>query len=259
MTKKSIVNWKLFAILFGASLLGIICVMPFVLTLQSDLLDQVPLSVDIIVLLSVAQSGVVFFVLVLLGLVLSKKVGLGAPILKSWIKGEKVRTQFGSILKISIGIGVVMGFLIIVGDWFFSLSVDLSSIAVVEPPIWQGFLASFYGGINEEILMRLFLVSFFVWLFNKIRRKPSFESSSSILWISIVLSAIIFGIGHLPVTSSLVTLTPMIVLRAVVLNGIGGIAFGWLYWKKGLESAMISHFSTDIILYVVLPIAVLIL
>lgn len=29
--------------------------------------------------------------------------------------------------------------------------------------------------------------------------------------------------------------------------------FGWLYWKKGLESAMIAHFSADIIIHVCLP------
>jgi membrane protease YdiL (CAAX protease family) len=38
-----------------------------------------------------------------------------------------------------------------------------------------------------------------------------------------------------------------------LLNGIGGVVFGWLYWKKGLESAMIAHFSADIVLHVLLP------
>ena len=79
------------------------------------------------------------------------------------------------------------------------------------------------------------------------------KSADFMLWFAIVLSAVLFGLGHLPVTASLVALTPLIVTRAIVLNGIGGIAFGWLYWRKGLESAMIAHFSTDIILYVVLP------
>jgi len=32
------------------------------------------------------------------------------------------------------------------------------------------------------------------------------------------------------------------VVRAVVLNGIVGIATGWLYWKYGLESAMVFPF-----------------
>jgi hypothetical protein len=35
-----------------------------------------------------------------------------------------------------------------------------------------------------------------------------------------------------------------------VLNGIGGIVFGWLYWRNGLESAMTAHFSADIVVHV---------
>jgi membrane protease YdiL (CAAX protease family) len=36
------------------------------------------------------------------------------------------------------------------------------------------------------------------------------------------------------------------------LNGLAGVAFGWLYWKRGLESAIVAHFSADIILHVLL-------
>lgn len=31
------------------------------------------------------------------------------------------------------------------------------------------------------------------------------------------------------------------------------VIYGWLYWKKGLESAMIAHFSTDIVLHMLIP------
>jgi len=51
---------------------------------------------------------------------------------------------------------------------------------------------------------------------------------------------------------SLVPLTPLVILRTVVMNGLLGIVLGWLYWKRGLEAAMISHFSADIILHVLL-------
>jgi hypothetical protein len=36
-------------------------------------------------------------------------------------------------------------------------------------------------------------------------------------------------------------------------NGIAGLAFGWLYWKYGLESAMLGHFLADVIVYVLVP------
>jgi hypothetical protein len=52
--------------------------------------------------------------------------------------------------------------------------------------------------------------------------------------------------------SLLVPLTPLVITRTVVLNGLIGIAAGWLFWKRGLETAMISHFSADIVLHVLL-------
>jgi hypothetical protein len=37
-----------------------------------------------------------------------------------------------------------------------------------------------------------------------------------------------------------------------VLNGLIGITFGYLYFKHGMEAAMLSHFTADIILHVIL-------
>ena len=48
-------------------------------------------------------------------------------------------------------------------------------------------------------------------------------------------------------------LDTVVVLRTLLLNGIAGVVFGWLYWKRGLEMAMLSHFSADIVLHVIAP------
>ena len=47
-----------------------------------------------------------------------------------------------------------------------------------------------------------------------------------------------------------IELTPLYVVRSLVLNGVG-ILHGWLYWQRGLESAMLAHFSTDIAVHVI--------
>lgn len=91
-----------------------------------------------------------------------------------------------------------------------------------------------------------------IWIFSKIKKSGEIIQNNLVICLSIILSALLFGIGHLPATSILTTLTPLVIFRCLLLNGIGGIAFGWLYWKKGLESAMIAHFSADIMLHVVL-------
>ena len=43
----------------------------------------------------------------------------------------------------------------------------------------------------------------------------------------------------------------------MLLNGVGGMLFGWLYWKHGLMAAMLAHFSADIVLHVAVPLMLL--
>ena len=124
-------------------------------------------------------------------------------------------------------------------------------------PAWQGFLASFYGGIGEEILFRLFVMTLIIWIFFKIKKTAEGKPTTIGIWLAIIISAVIFGLGHLPITGNITIITPIIVARVILLNGVAGIIFGWLYWKKGLESAMISHFSLDIILHVIFPLILL--
>ena len=72
-------------------------------------------------------------------------------------------------------------------------------------------------------------------------------------WGANVVAAVLFGLGHLPATAALLPLTPLIVVRAVVLNGVAAIPFGWLFRRRGIEIAMAAHFTTVIVLHVILP------
>jgi membrane protease YdiL (CAAX protease family) len=90
------------------------------------------------------------------------------------------------------------------------------------------------------------------WLGKFVNKTPEGQPTSLVFWIANILAAVLFGLGHLPATATLLPLTPLVVLRAVVLNGLLGVAFGYLYVTRGLESAMISHFSADIVLHVIM-------
>ena len=73
------------------------------------------------------------------------------------------------------------------------------------------------------------------------------------MWIAILGSAILFGLGHLPATLASVPFSPIVLAREVTLNGIMGTTFGYLYWKRGLESSMMAHFSSDLLVHLILP------
>ena len=155
------------------------------------------------------------------------------------------------ILGKSIFLGIIVAVVIYVLDVFFIIQGTVISTHQNYAPIWQKLLAAVYGGVAEEILMRLFLMMLFVWINVKLFKQA--EPSKIGIMLLIFLTAIIFGLGHLPLTASMITITPIVIMRAIILNGIGGIVFGWLFWKKGLESAIIAHFTADVFLLTLLP------
>ncbi|MDR3303147.1 MAG: CPBP family intramembrane metalloprotease [Treponema sp.] len=213
---KNVINWRLFFIL------------AVVIT-------------RVIIFFTVAQNLVLFAVVLFLGLFFSKRIGLGLSILQGFLEGKNRTKELKAILLSSIGLGVLAGILIaILSVPFNKLIPELQNQDAIVSAAWKGFLASFYGGITEEVLLRLFLVFLFAWIVYKIKKIKSDQSINFVRWLSIILSAVVFGLGHLPASA-------VVIIRAIVLNGAGGIIFGWLYWQKGLELAIISHLSADIV------------
>src|SRR5688572_321257 len=253
-------NWKLFLILWLGAVFGSIAVIPYTLTLQTEMLQslELPMPLPVLLAIQITQGTVLLGIITALGLLLANRIGLGAPILESMLQKESVTEKIKNILPVSIISGVIAGLLIIGLDVLVfqpllvqELGEQISAISEnIQPPAWQGFLASFYGGIAEEILLRLFFMSLLAWLGSFIIKPINGKANTTVLWISNILAALVFGLGHLPTASMIFPLTTLIVIRIILLNSVGGIIFGWLYQTRGLESSMIAHFSTDIVLHV---------
>lgn len=259
---KTLLNWKVFFILWIAAILSTLALLPYVLELQSGILAELelPLPLPALIAIQIAQSGLLFGILIFFGMILAKRVGLSTPILDSVTKGESASDRLRAVLPVSILLGVMASLVIIGLDLYLFQALILQELGdkadaltqTAQPAAWKGFLASFYGGIAEEIQLRLLVMSLFAWLGSFISKTSEGKPTRAVFWIANVLAAILFGLGHLPATAALIPLTPLVITRAIVLNGLGGIAFGYLYWKRGLESAMIAHFSADIVLHVLL-------
>jgi len=63
------------------------------------------------------------------------------------------------------------------------------------------------------------------------------------------VAAFFFGLAHV---GNLPNVAHPIV-RAVTLNGILGIALGWIYWQRGLEASILTHMVGIIVLYICVP------
>ncbi len=258
--KSFVKKQKLFFIVWISAMFGVVAALPFLLTMQADQLQalELPFPPTVLLLLAVMQNGLLLGVMTAVGLFLAKRVGLGLPFVEAWLNKTPRPEAWRRVMTSAIVMGIVAALIVIGLETVYFVpqmaAAGLSFPESAQPPAWQGFLASFYGGITEEVIMRLFLMTLLVWLGSKISHTSEGQPTSTIFWLAIVIAAIVFGLGHLPATAALgVPLNNLIVTRAILLNGIPGIVFGWLYWKRGLESAMVAHFSADIVLHVIVP------
>ncbi len=255
-------QWKIFRILLAACVFGVIAIVPYSLALQSSMPAQgkLPLPLPLLISIQILQNALLFAIAIFIGLAAARRVGLGLPILEAKLNGAAVGGKIKAMLLPSIVTGVVASALVVAIDVYGflpALRAELGSKARVfsptsQPAAWKGLLAAFYGGINEEVLLRLCVMSVLVWLGRFVSKTAEGKPTATIFWMANLLAAVLFGLGHLPATSLLLPLTPLVITRAIVLNGLVGVCTGYLYTKYGLESAMLSHFSADIALHVLL-------
>lgn len=243
MTKK--INLKLFCLLVGAGVVTGLMVMPFTFALI-ELPDDVPMS--LLVAAQTVQLFVILSIVCFVGLKLINKTELaGFPVLDEHTAGAKSAATKKSIVTEAVCWGLLGGLLtVLLCLPFWKLSVDLLAVEM-KVALWKSILACFYGGIAEEVIFRLGMMTFLVWLFGKCKLQKSGY------WLAIIITGVIFGLGHIGITGGLTSITFDVILRAVLLNGSLSVIYGVLYWKRGLESAMIAHFSTDVVLHIIIP------
>ena len=247
--------WPEFAVLYGAAVIGVACVMPYTLELTADAFKRARERMRqpqwVIVLLQSAQSAVLLAVTTGLGLLIARQVGLGAPLVAGLLAGKNVSDQVLAMLAPALILGIASAAVLLVLEIteFWPRLPQAMREHFPIPALWKRLLASFYGAIDEEILLRLFLLSLLAWLIGFAWHLPGGGPTVGAFWLANIIAAVIFGLGHLPATAALVKLTPLLIGRAILLNGIVGIATGYLFVRYGLEAAMLAHFAADLVLH----------
>jgi hypothetical protein len=248
--------WRLFWLLLSGGLFGVAAVMPYLFAMFGKTLAHVRIGLPALIALQFVQTAVLLTLAVGFGLLLAHKIGLGAPLLEAWLYKKDLPTQKGTFL-LAAGAGTAVGLLIVLLVYFVFLPLipQLPVTTEAALPLWQRFLACFYGALDEEILMRLFLLSLVLWLVGKVWRNSEGLPATGAFWTVNFVIALLFGLGHLPAARQIMSITPLTTAYILSLNGIAALVFGYLYWKHGLECAMIAHFSADIVLHVLGPMA----
>ncbi|HSU84999.1 MAG TPA: CPBP family intramembrane glutamic endopeptidase [Thermoanaerobaculia bacterium] len=255
--------WKTFAFLVAAGTLTSPLVIPYFRGLEAIAPGPQPtVSLGTLVLSGLIRSLILLVPAAGIGLLVAPKIGLGAPYLESWLDGgPRPAEPFSSIVWPAIVWATVTALVAFGIDAIFRYGLGVTFPAPeiharIAVPWWRSGLASFWAPWAEEIFDRLFLLSLVAWLGMKLFRVSEEGRGREIaLWVAILATALFFGWYHISNEEMFANPVPSIVqLRTVLIILPVGLAFGWLYIRRGLEAVILSHFVIDLIVHAVRPI-----
>jgi membrane protease YdiL (CAAX protease family) len=257
-------SWKMLLIMLALVLVAGMLKAPMVIS--NEYADQPELWTNIV--LSITLSTFVLYGLPGgIGLLLASRVGLGLLFIEGWVEKKPLKGKFGKVVLIAlvaagvltaIGIGVRFLTAPMILAAFEAQNIPLSTLGEsTQVRWWTLLLGSLSAGIGEEIGFRLGLLTILIWVAGLIWHDETGRTKPIGFWLANLLIAVLFGAFHLFNLSAMgLPLMAGLVIRAVLGNGLLALTFGWLYWKFGLESAMLTHFILDVLLYVFLPLVV---
>ena len=165
--------WRIFWVFLIAAIVGVCLAYPYIFALYGNSLrNSGKLSYGLATFISIhlLELSLIFGSAAWLGLLLANKVQLPMPFLRSWLCGEPRGTQRG-FLPVTIIAGVMVGAINVVVLNFYLMPRAPGWPSEIKLPLWERALASFYAGLDEELFMRLFALSLFIWLVQKIARR----------------------------------------------------------------------------------------
>jgi membrane protease YdiL (CAAX protease family) len=191
-------------------------------------------SADLLILVGAVQTAGYALFCGFFGCLLADSLGLWRPI----------RINKRSLL-ITLTISLVGGIVFSLDHWVFGSMIDGIQAGNKESLTLSGVIASvLYGGIIEEVMMRLFMMSLIAFLLWKVFfKKYGRENIPTGVFVTANLVAtLLFAAGHLPaILMTFGALTPLLLFRCFLMNGGFGLVFGWLYRKHGIVYAMLGH------------------
>jgi len=175
------------------------------------------------------------------GAVLSLRTGLHDPLLESLLLGKAGLGAFQNILLptflyallcLLVFMGLYYGLVgSILDDHSFRVMANLRRALGMDGCV-------LYGGVVEEVIARwglMNLIAFFAMLFAR-------QNNEIIIWIAIVLSGLMFGVGQIPAYLAAGCLSTRRLVYSILLLCLWqSLIFGFLFWQYGLISAIFAH------------------
>lgn len=207
--------------------------------------QEIPIPKPIIALVNAVTILVFYGGLGFIGLKLSQKLGFAD------IWDDRVSTKQRFLLPALVGIGI--------GLFFIAVDVLLSQFhplgSVPHPPFPTSLIVSAIAAIGEEIIFRLFLIPFGVWLISYVILKKRWPEQ--VFWMVAIFSALAFAFGHFPSVmvifgiDQINEIPPVLMLEIILLNGVLSLFAAYYFRKDGFLAAVGIHFWVDVVWHLI--------
>lgn len=233
-------------ILWLAGMVGVLSMLLMPLPLPEGI--AIPIPSWLLKLLSLIQPAILLALAVWAGVKLAPRVNLSAP----GFEALAAHRDFSAALRPQITPGLaggLFGGVVLVIASFFMPAALAGAEEVVDPPLATRML---YGGITEELLVRWGLMTVLLWASWRLFQSKEEAPRLVLVWSAIVLSALLFGVSHLPAAFVLAeVVTSYLMAYIIIANALFGMVAGYLYWKHGLEAAIVAHAGAHLFVFLI--------
>ncbi|MBR6209145.1 MAG: CPBP family intramembrane metalloprotease [Oscillospiraceae bacterium] len=205
---------------------------------KSQILAQIGNNQNLYYLITTVQALIYALIFGFFGCILSEKTGLMKP-----VRFEK------KPIMVTIGMTLFTGLVLCTDLFYFRKHIPQVAAIYQGKPSFAYWMASvLYGGVIEEVMLRLFMMSLLAFLAWKLFFRREAKPPTGVIIAANIMAALLFAAGHLPSTMQMFgEITPLILQRCFLLNGVGGLVFGYLYRKYGIQYSMMAHAGAHIV------------
>lgn len=234
---------RLGIVLWLAGMAGVVVVTTTVLPrLLADV--ELPAPLWVISMASLAQSATLLALAVWAGVALAPAVGLRAPAFEAAVGGRPIAPALLPQLFPGVTAGLFGGALL-----FTAARLAPAAVTAAQEQLDLTLAARvLYGGVTEELLLRWGIMTALVWLSWRVLQRRQGAVHAGYVWLAILASALLFAAGHLPAAAAVIgVLDANVVAFVIGWNAAFGLLFGYLFWRYGLESAMLAHAVSHVV------------
>lgn len=252
--KKITYPWKGFLVFLGLYILGLAMYYP---VLQS----QAELFIDIVgetaaytptqfAALAMIQPILLGVIAIYGGHRYASKVNLRSLINEKVEKQEptnferqvySLKDSIPFIVIFALGIASLnLGFDVVFQNWL----PEVYQPNFVVPNMSQALSNIFYSGLGQEMLLRWGIMTTIVYVFSSRGQ----DANRWTYLVGLVFTAILYGFAQFGSVSGAIDISPIIIIRLLLLNVLDGILYGWLYYKFHFEASVLTHMLTNMLI-----------